>query len=202
METNTSALQFVLHAGGFVKFILFILAGFSIVSWGVILQKLVTLSFATRQTALFRQLLDAGTPARELEDAAKRLTASPLANVFRCASEGSAGRPRELAIRRCEAAEVEQLQAYLPFLATTGSTTPFIGLLGTVWGILEAFRGIGSTGSAALAVVAPAIAEALITTAAGLLAAIPAVIAYNAFLNWVRKLALELEPFTNQLLRP
>ena len=97
-------------------------------------------------------------------------------------------------------AELERLQTYLTFLATTGSTTPFIGLLGTVWGIMDAFRGIGAAGSASLAVVSPAIAEALITTAAGLLAAIPAAMAYNVFLDQVRNTASALEEFGEVLL--
>lgn len=87
----------------------------------------------------------------------------------------------------------EALEAYLPFLATTGTSAPFIGLLGTVWGIMDAFRGIGASGSASLAVVSPAIAEALIATAAGLMAAIPAVMAYNAFLHWSGRLAVQLD---------
>ena len=87
----------------------------------------------------------------------------------------------------------EALDAYLPFLATTGTSAPFIGLLGTVWGIMDAFRSIGASGSASLAVVSPAIAEAQIATAAGLMAAIPAVIAYNAFLHWGGKLAIRLD---------
>ena len=102
-------------------------------------------------------------------------------------------------MRRSEIREIEALQSHLTFLATIGSTAPFIGLLGTVWGIMNAFRGIGATGSASLAVVAPGIAEALITTAAGLAAAIPAVMAYNAYVNWVRRMNAEIEEFTEQI---
>ncbi len=93
-----------------------------------------------------------------------------------------------------------ELESYLPFLATCGSTTPFIGLFGTVWGIMNAFVGIGVTGSASLATVAPGIAEALVATAAGLAAAIPAVIFYNFFLNRVRKIVTGLESFTSDFL--
>jgi biopolymer transport protein TolQ len=92
------------------------------------------------------------------------------------------------------------LETYLPFLATCGSTTPFIGLFGTVWGIMNAFVGIGVTGSASLATVAPGIAEALVATAAGLAAAIPAVIFYNFFLNRIRKIVTGLESFTSDFL--
>ncbi|RMG58925.1 MAG: protein TolQ [Deltaproteobacteria bacterium] len=92
------------------------------------------------------------------------------------------------------------METYLPFLATCGSTTPFIGLFGTVWGIMNAFAGIGATGSASLATVAPGIAEALVATAAGLAAAIPAVIFYNYFLNRVRRIVVEMESFSSDFL--
>jgi len=92
------------------------------------------------------------------------------------------------------------MEQYLNFLATTGSTTPFIGLFGTVWGIMNAFRGIGSAGSASLAVVAPGIAEALITTAAGLGAAIPAVVAFNYYLSRARIMSIDMEDFSEELL--
>jgi biopolymer transport protein TolQ len=92
------------------------------------------------------------------------------------------------------------LERSLGFLATTGSTTPFIGLFGTVWGIMDAFRGIGMRGSATLAVVAPGISEALIATAAGLAAAIPAVVAYNYYINRIKVLSAEMENFSSELL--
>src|SRR5207244_8380702 len=107
-------------------------------------------------------------PARAGDDADEGLPAERLEAVNR-------------ALRRAAALEVAQLERYLPFLATTASATPFIGLFGTVWGVIAAFHGIGQQGSASLAVVAPGISEALIATAAGLGAAIPAVIGYNYF---------------------
>ena len=103
-------------------------------------------------------------------------------------------------MRRAAGLEVAQLERYLPFLATTASSTPFIGLFGTVWGIMSAFHGIGTQGSASLAVVAPGISEALIATAAGLAAAIPAVIGYNYFINRVRHWATEMDGFMLDLL--
>src|SRR5437588_119544 len=96
--------------------------------------------------------------------------------------------------------EVARMERYLPFLATVASSAPFIGLFGTVWGIMTAFQGIGQQGSANLAVVAPGISEALIATAAGLGAAIPAVMGYNFFVNRVRHWATEMEGFTMDLL--
>ena len=91
------------------------------------------------------------------------------------------------------------MHSHLIILATTGSTAPFIGLLGTVWGIMDAFRGIGAAGSASLAVVSPAIAEALIATAAGLAVAIPAVMAYNFYVNWVGRMTVELDHVSEEL---
>lgn len=104
------------------------------------------------------------------------------------------------ALRRAVASEITRFERFLSFLATTGSTTPFIGLFGTVWGIMTAFIGIGQAGAASLAVVAPGIAEALIATAVGLAAAIPAVVAYNYFLNRVKVLATEMDNFSFEFL--
>jgi biopolymer transport protein TolQ len=104
------------------------------------------------------------------------------------------------ALRRATNSEITRLEKYLTFLATTGSTSPFIGLFGTVWGIMTAFEGIGKTGSASLAVVAPGIAEALIATAIGLVAAIPAVMAYNHFQHKIRVLVKEMDNFSTEFL--
>jgi biopolymer transport protein TolQ len=104
------------------------------------------------------------------------------------------------ALRRATASEITRLERFLSFLATTGSATPFIGLFGTVWGIMSSFISIGRAGAASLAVVAPGIAEALIATAVGLAAAIPAVIAYNYFLSRVKVLATEMDNFSFEFL--
>ncbi|MDX1777584.1 MAG: MotA/TolQ/ExbB proton channel family protein, partial [Thermodesulfobacteriota bacterium] len=103
-------------------------------------------------------------------------------------------------LRRVAGTEIARLERTLTFLATTGNATPFIGLFGTVWGIMEAFRQIGFRGSTSLAVVAPGISEALIATAAGLFAAIPAVIAYNYFLNRLRILSAQMDNFLAEFL--
>ena len=97
------------------------------------------------------------------------------------------------------AEEVRKLESYMPWLATTGSVTPFIGLFGTVWGVMDAFSGLGTAGAASLRVVAPGIAEALITTAAGLFTAIPAVIAYNHFVHDIRELGARMDNFTMEV---
>ena len=95
--------------------------------------------------------------------------------------------------------EVRKLESYMPWLATTGSVTPFIGLFGTVWGVMDAFSGLGTAGAASLRVVAPGIAEALITTAAGLFTAIPAVIAYNHFVHSIREMAARMDNFSMEV---
>jgi biopolymer transport protein TolQ len=104
------------------------------------------------------------------------------------------------ALRRATTSEITRLEKYLTFLATTGSTAPFIGLFGTVWGIMTSFKGIGETGSASLAVVAPGIAEALVATAIGLVAAIPAVMGFNHFQNRIRVLVAEMDNFSTEFL--
>ena len=97
------------------------------------------------------------------------------------------------------AEEVRKAEKYMPWLATTGSVTPFIGLFGTVWGVMDAFTGLGTAGAASLRAVAPGIAEALITTAAGLFTAVPAVIAYNHFLHDIRDLGARMDSFTMEV---
>jgi biopolymer transport protein TolQ len=104
------------------------------------------------------------------------------------------------ALLRAAATEVMRLERRVPFLATTASITPFIGLFGTVWGIIDAFHGLGTAGAATLRAVAPGISEALITTAAGLFAAIPAVIAYNVFLNQVREFGSRMDDFSLEMM--
>jgi biopolymer transport protein TolQ len=104
------------------------------------------------------------------------------------------------ALRRATTSEITRLEKYLTFLATTGATAPFIGLFGTVWGIMTAFKGIGETGSASLAVVAPGIAEALIATAIGLVAAIPAVMGYNHFQHEIKVVIAEMDSFSTEFL--
>ncbi len=104
------------------------------------------------------------------------------------------------ALRRAINTEMTRMTQMVPFLATTGNTTPFIGLFGTVWGIMNSFRGIGQRGSASLAVVAPGISEALVATAAGLAAAIPAVIAFNFFMNKIRIVETEMHSFSADFL--
>lgn len=199
---HASLFQLVAQAGWFVKMVLGILAVFSVGSWSIILYKAIALSTSDRQSARFMEAFHSGSDWKALAKTARACDASPLARLFEAATAHRPGRRKESlerVLKRQSAQEIEHLYAYVGFLANTGSTAPFVGLLGTVWGIMDAFRGIGSAGSASLAVVAPAIAEALIATAAGLIAAIPAVMAYNYFLQRIGILSADIEDFAETL---
>ena len=201
MQQN--ALQLILQSGLFVKVILLILLGFSMFTWTIIYYKHTYLAAAGKETAKFLGAFHRGSGLKELADAAKACTVSPAANVFtavHAARSRTSHDDVKRLLHRYEALEAAKLNSYLTFLATTGSTTPFIGLLGTVWGIMNAFRGIAAADSASLSVVAPGIAEALITTAAGLAAAIPAVMAYNYYVSRARRAIIEMEDFSEELL--
>ena len=218
---NTGILALVWNSGPIAKVVLIVLLVFSIVSWALIVDKAWQLRRVRRQTLEFLKIFREGRRPSMIYGAARRTRESPLAQLYVAAYQEVAG-VSELservtddldeglpadrleavnrALRRAAAHEVAQLERYLPFLATTASATPFIGLFGTVWGIIAAFHGIGQQGSASLAVVAPGISEALIATAAGLGAAIPAVIGYNYFINRVKHWATEMDGFTMDLL--
>lgn len=208
-------LELVWNAGPVAKFVLAVLALFSVVSWALIVEKWWQLRRVRSQTLGFLKIFHEGRRPSALQGVAKKNRDSPLAQIYAAAyQEAAAGddfddaddvtgerlNAAQRAMRRAAGLEIAQLERYLPFLATTASATPFIGLFGTVWGVMSAFQGIGSQGSASLAVVAPGISEALIATAAGLAAAIPAVIAYNYFVNRVKHWATEMDGFTLELL--
>jgi len=207
-----------LHAGTMAKLVLAVLALFSIVSWGIIIAKAMQLRRADGHSAKFLQHFHRAKRFSEVSALAGKLHASPLVGVFQSGyaeidaqikSEGAAEaggyRIRSLpalerALQRAIHQELAEIGRWSPFLATTAAATPFIGLFGTVWGIMVAFQDIGVTGSTSLVVVAPGIAEALINTAAGLAAAIPALIAYNYFTTRVRRMRVRLEDFALELL--
>ncbi len=218
---NTGILDLVLHAGPIAKAILVILLLFSIVSWALILDKWWQFRRVRGQTLAFLKVFREGRRSSAVYAAARKYRESPLAHLYAAAYQEVAGVPEVAdvvlddvddglgpdrleqagrALRRASTLEVARLERYLPFLATTASATPFIGLFGTVAGIISAFHGIGQQGSASLAVVAPGISEALIATAAGLGAAIPAVMGYNYFVNRVKHWATEMEGFALDLL--
>jgi biopolymer transport protein TolQ len=218
---SSGILALVWNSGPIAKGVLVVLMIFSIVSWALIVEKAFQFRRVRRQTFEFLRVFREARRTSVVHTAARRLRQSPLAQLYFAAYQEVSGIPEVLdkvvddfdeglgsdrldavhrALRRASALEVARLEHYLPFLATTASSTPFIGLFGTVWGIMAAFHGIGAQGSASLAVVAPGISEALVATAAGLGAAIPAVIGYNYFVNRVKHWAVEMEGFTMDLL--
>jgi len=218
---SSGVLELVLNAGPVAKVVLAILLLFSIVSWALIVEKWWQMRRVRRQTLGFVKVFREGRRPSLVHAAARKFRDSPLAQVYAAAYAEISGVPDVMdsvmddgedglsaerldavhrAMRRSAGLEIANLERYLPFLATTASATPFIGLFGTVWGIMSSFHGISSQGSASLAVVAPGISEALIATAAGLAAAIPAVIGYNYFLNRVRHWATEMDGFILDLL--
>jgi biopolymer transport protein TolQ len=206
-----------------VQFVLLVLLAFSVVSWAIIFLKYRLIGRAQTQSEGFLQAFWSNKNLDSLYEISSGLLESPLAKVFRAGyrefsrvNQAVSGESQENSIAvatepsgvdnirralvRARSLESNRLERSLIFLATTGSTAPFVGLFGTVWGIMNAFRGIGRTGAASLAVVAPGISEALIATAAGLAAAIPAVVAYNYYVNRTRALEEEMENFSSEFL--
>jgi biopolymer transport protein TolQ len=195
------------QTGGVARAVLIILMCFSLFSWALIFQKLRSFSRLRRQTTNFLRAFRAsrGLP----EPKAMGSLGSPLETVYEAgyrelASQLVASNPHPRVkslnavtadMQMTAAEEIRKLESYMPWLATTGSVTPFIGLFGTVWGVMDAFSGLGTAGAASLRVVAPGIAEALITTAMGLFTAIPAVIAYNHFVHEIREIGARMDNF-------
>ena len=198
------------------KVVLLFLLMFSIVSWAIILFKWRAFAAADRQDQHFMTLLAKAKDMEDLCRQVRRMEASPAAVLFEGvmdriaglrglgqdgATAGSADRQIiERTASHLSHSQLSRLESFLPFLATTGNITPFIGLLGTVLGIIDAFREIGAQGTASIAAVAPGVAEALVATAAGLFTAIPAVIAYNYFLSRIRRTAFRLDTVSIELL--
>jgi len=196
-----SALSLVLQAGPLVKVILLLLLFFSIVTWAIIVYKYRFLSRLEKETDQFKMLFSRNRSHEIFYQMARGFSDNPYANLFNVVVTDNQV-PKEnikIELKRIVHIESTRLEKFLNFLATTGSTAPFIGLFGTVWGIMDSFRGIGKMGSASLATVAPGIAEALIATAAGLAAAIPAVMAFNYFQGKVRRHITEMEDFSQEL---
>ncbi len=200
--SGDTVLTLILKAGPVVKLVLLILLFFSIISWAIIFYKFRLLSKIKKESEEFQKAFLKSKHWDALYQSTKRLTLSPLPNLFRAAYSIEDANRDELrnTLKRIETMEATRIERYLSFLATTGATTPFIGLFGTVWGIMNSFMGIGRIGAASLAVVAPGIAEALIATAAGLAAAIPAVVAYNYYLSRIRRNIITMEDFSQELI--
>ncbi len=205
---TANAIQMALDAGPVVKGVLITLLLFSLVSWAIILSKALQLSRATRNSNSFLDHFWQSRSLINLYAEAGDYGNSPIAQIFQVGYQelGRVHKARldqrtamenvQRALRRSSAAEGTRLFKYLPFLATCGNATPFIGLFGTVWGIMDSFHQIGLAGSANLATVAPGISEALVATAVGLAAAIPAVVFFNYYNSRVRELEAEMGNFT------
>jgi len=207
--------------GGVARVVLILLILFSLGSWAIIIYKGLALSRASAHSETFLEIFRKSNKFSDVNSVCVQLKASPLVGVFqagyaevnqqvRTGSSGdkaAANRPmmRSLdalsrSLARAATVEVTRLERRVSFLATTASVTPFVGLFGTVWGIMNAFGDIGRAGSANLAVVAPGISEALITTAAGLAAAIPAAVFYNLYNSRIRVLTAQIDDFSLEFL--
>ncbi len=209
-------------SGWVVRLVLFILIGFSIGCWGIALAKSREMRRAQKQSAKFVDIFWDAKNLATIHAASVDLKGSPVAQVFRAGyqelqrmtkakraiDEGEGLAEAEFggsenvqrAMQRARIQEVTRLERGLTFLATTSSTAPFIGLFGTVWGIMTAFMGLSTATSSSIQAVAPGIAEALIATAVGLAAAIPAVVMYNRFARQLRVLMAEVDTFASEFL--
>ncbi len=230
ISQQINIIHMINNAGLMVQFVLLLLLFFSITSWAIILIKYRYIKKAFRESASFTEYFWKSRDLSNAFTKAKQLSNSPIARVFRIgyvelkklsqsgapvtskSSQSSEEATTFLnpifrvtdnikrALNRAINTETTRMTKMVPFLATTGNTAPFIGLFGTVWGIMNSFHSIGIRGSANLAVVAPGISEALIATAAGLAVAIPAVIAFNHFMYKIRIIESELQSFSADLL--
>ena len=209
----------IAHSGWMARSVLVLLLVFSLISWAIILYKGAALHRARSQSATFLDIFRRSAKFSEVNAVCPQLHASPLVGVFQAgylevnqqvrggAAPSGSARPtvRSLeslsrSLARAAGVEVTRLERRLSFLATTASVAPFVGLFGTVWGIMDAFGDIGRMGSANLAVVAPGISEALITTAMGLFAAIPAAVFFNVFTSRVKVLGSMVDDFALEFL--
>jgi biopolymer transport protein TolQ len=199
------------ETGAVAKFVLLLLLLFSLLSWSIILSKWSLLRRAKVQSGRFVRAFRKAQRLQDVAAVAEQFRPSPLVAVFeggheeyrRQSAVGGAQLRVDAVQRAMQIANSEELTRFernLPWLAITGAVTPFVGLFGTVWGIIDAFHGLGTAGAATLRAVAPGISEALITTAAGLVAAIPAVIAYNLIGSSIREFAARGDDFSLEML--
>jgi biopolymer transport protein TolQ len=219
MKTDLSILSLVLNASVLVQLVMLLLLGLSLWSWVTVFQKWSQLKSARSKSAAFEQAFWSGTDLNSLyqkvqqERGEKSLIASPTARIYEAGMQAylksRQSRPDDSAVwldvarRAMQAAQSRELEALdkgLPFLASVGSVSPYIGLFGTVWGIMNSFRGLANVQQSTLANVAPGIAEALVATAIGLFAAIPATVAYNRYAADVDSMAGRFDTFIDEFL--
>jgi len=203
--------EVVLHGGTVAKAVMVLLGLFSIFSWVIIFQKAILLGRSGKVTEQFRSAFRHATDWRDLKHASTSFTLSPLLGLFgagytevtyqlRANQNGGKAQIKsmeavERSLQRASVVEMGRMEKGLGILATIAAVSPFVGLFGTVWGIIDAFHGIGATGNASLATVAVPISEALVATALGLVAAIPALMAYNFFQGQLKQWQTELDDF-------
>jgi biopolymer transport protein TolQ len=208
--------QLLTNTGPVARIVLLLLFTFSILSWAIIIRKFRVFRKAKMESLEFLKVFRQSKKLSEIRAFCRSLKESPLAEVFQSgyrevesqaatAEAGAKPRIKSLdAVRRAlqigSSTELTRLEQWLVWLATTAGVTPFVGLFGTVWGIIDAFHGLATGSGATLQSVAPGIAEALITTAAGLFAAIPAVIFYNVFLQRIKEFATQMDDFSLEFL--
>ena len=208
----------IMEAGPMVKLVLLTLLVFSIFSWAIIIYKLILLRRIEKETGSFYDFFWQKSSLSQVFSEGKSYGATPLARLFTAVyseisgtvepagKPGPRGMDREnmgriqRILKKTSAVEAAKLEYAVSFLATTGNTAPFIGLFGTVWGIMASFRNIGALGTANLAIVAPGISEALVATAMGLLVAIPAVVGYNHIVSRIARISSEMENFSSDLI--
>lgn len=212
--TSLGLVDLVLSAGLMGKLVLLLLLGISVFCWAVILAKWKALKLAQSENANFLSFFWQSKSMDEIFSRVDQYAKAPVASVFRSGMKelrklpgGSEPAVASLemeniarSLTRSSNEEIAHLEKYVTWLATTASSAPFIGLFGTVWGIMTSFQRIGASGAANLAVVAPGISEALIATAAGIGAAIPAAVFYNYFLNRIKRIALDIDGFNQDFL--
>lgn len=199
---SSNFLSLFFHAGWVVRGVLLILVTLSVISWSLILQKFFLLKKAQKLNSQFFKNFLAEKDFKNITTSLPHFDKAPLAHLFRAGYrelQAFKNNPPENniigAIRKESGLQLSNLEKSIPFLATIGSTSPFIGLFGTVWGIYDSFQTIGMQKSAALATVAPGIAESLIATAAGLFVAIPAVMFFNHYNNKIHSIAQQMDHF-------
>jgi biopolymer transport protein TolQ len=217
-----STIELFINTGPVVQVVIWVLVLFSVGSWGIILYKIVQTSRARRESERFESIFWESRNLASIHNASVGLVHSPVAQVFRAGYQellqltrakrqavGAEGgfsadfggiENVSRAMKRQQNVELTKLEYGITFLATTGSTCPFVGLFGTVWGIMTAFLGLSAAHSSNIQAVAPGIAEALITTAIGLVAAIPAQVFYNYLTGRVHVLATDIENFISEFL--
>jgi len=184
------------------RIVLAVLLLVSIWSWGIILSKILLLRKINKESETFWKIFRRGKSLSEISTACETLRFTPLVPVFNAGADKSRASAGVLqrTVQRAAAAQLTRLERRLNFLATTASVAPFIGLFGTVWGVMTSFASLGNASAATLRAVAPGIADALIATAFGLFAAIPAVVAYNHFIYQLRNVGGQLDDLQTEIL--